>query len=106
MVIVIAHGRCAVGKREELMATLRWMQDESRKEPGCLRYGFYTSVSDPDEFVAVEEWESAEALGTHFGAPSIAGFGERVAGLIGGTPEIKIHGIAKTNDFPDLNGLE
>ena len=45
------------------------MQSESRQEPGCLRYGFYTSVEDPDEFVAVEEWESAEALRAHFARP-------------------------------------
>jgi quinol monooxygenase YgiN len=106
MVIVIARGRCAEGKGEELRDALRWMQGESRQEPGCVRYGFYTAVEDPDEFVAVEEWESAEALRTHFAAPSIAGFGERVAGLIGGTPEIRIHGVAATNDYPDLEGLD
>ena len=106
MVIVIGRGRCVEGKREELLDALRWMQGESRQEPGCLRYGFYTSLEDPDEFVAVEEWESADALRAHFGAPSIAGFGQRVAGLIGGPPEVRIHGIATTNDFPELDGLE
>ena len=106
MVIVIGRGTCAPGKREELTAAMRWMQGESRQEPGCLRYGFYTSVEDPDEFVAVEEWESAAALRDHFAAPSIAGFATRVGGLIAGTPEIRIHGVSATNDFPDLDGLE
>jgi quinol monooxygenase YgiN len=105
MVIVIGRGRCAPGKRDELVEAMRWMQGESRQEPGCLRYGFYTSVEDPDEFVAVEEWESGEALRAHFAAPSIAEFGARVGGLIGGAPEVRIHGIAASNDYPDLDGL-
>jgi len=106
MVIVIGRGTCAAGKREELAEAMRWMQGESRKEPGCQRYGFYTSVEDPDEFIAVEEWESAATLRHHFAAPSVAGFGERVAGLIAGRPEIRIHGVSASNDYPDLDGLE
>jgi quinol monooxygenase YgiN len=103
MLIVIGRVACAAGKRDELVEAMRWMQTESRQEPGCLRYGFFASVDDPDEFIAVEEWGSKEALGTHFGAPSVAGFGAKLGGLIAGTPEVAIHHVEKTTDFPSLD---
>ena len=53
------------------------------REEGCLRYGFFRSVADPSELIAVEEWESAEALQTHFGAPTVARFASELGALIG-----------------------
>ena len=81
------------------------MQKASRAEPGCLRYGFYAAVEDPDEFIAVEEWESADALRTHFGAESVRRFSAELGPLVARPPEVLIHGIGRTNDFPDLDGL-
>ena len=37
-------------------------------------------------------------------APSVAGFGARVGDLIAGPPEISIHGVSASNDYPDLEG--
>ena len=106
MLIVIGRVACAEGKRDAAIAAMRRMQDESRTEPGCLRYGFFAAVEDPDQFIAVEEWESADALRTHFGAPSVARFGAGLGDLVAGPPEVLIHGIGATNAFPDLEGLE
>ncbi|HEY8001855.1 MAG: putative quinol monooxygenase [Vicinamibacteria bacterium] len=103
MLIVIGRVACAAGKRDELVEAMREMQTESRKEPGALRYGFFTSIENPDEFIAVEEWESREALQAHFAAPSVAGFGAKLGGLIAGTPEVAIHHIERTTDFPNLD---
>lgn len=106
MLIVIGRVAAAAGKRDELGELMRWMQTESRQEPGCLRYGFYASVEDEDELIAVEEWESTAALRTHFGAPSVAGFAAKLGDLIGRPPEVQIHQVAATNAFPDLDGFE
>ena len=103
MVIVIARAGCAVEKRDELVELARWMQNESRQEPGCIRYAFYVSLEDPTEFVAVEEWESREALETHFQAPSVATFGAKLGGLLDRAPEVNIHVIEQTTDFPNLD---
>ncbi len=106
MLIVIGRVAAGAGKREQLSELMRWMQTESRQEPGCIRYGFYASVGDPDEFIAVEEWESPAALRTHFGAPSVAGFTAKLGELIGRPPEVQIHQVSATNEFPDLDGFE
>ena len=105
MLIVIGRVACAEGKRDELIGLMREMQDASRPEPGCLRYGFYASVEDPDEFIAVEEWESAEALRTT-SAPSVARFGAGLGGLVARARRSQIHAIGATNEFPDLEELE
>jgi quinol monooxygenase YgiN len=105
MLIVVGRVAVAPGKEPELNELMVWMQTESLKEPGCLRYGFFRSVADPNELIAVEEWESAEALQTHFGAPTVQRFSSELGGLISQPPEVQIHGIGRTNDFPDLTGL-
>jgi quinol monooxygenase YgiN len=95
----------APGKESELNELMVWMQTESLKEPGCLRYGFFRSVADPNELIAVEEWESADALRTHFGAPTVQRFAAELGALVSRPPEVHIHGIGRTNAFPDLEGL-
>ena len=47
------------------------MQDNSRREQGCLRYGFFAAVEDPLSFIAVEEWTDREALDEHFAQPHL-----------------------------------
>ena len=103
MLIVIARAGCAPENREALVEAAKWMQNESRQEPGCINYGFYVSLEDPTEFVAVEEWESREALQAHFEAPSVAGFGAKIGPLLDRAPEVNIHVIERTTDFPNLD---
>ncbi len=105
MLIVVGRVAVAPGKEAELDELMVWMQNESLKEPGCLRYGFFRSVADPNELIAVEEWESAEALQTHFGAPTVQRFVAELGALVSRPPEVKIHAIGRSNDFPDLEGL-
>jgi quinol monooxygenase YgiN len=62
-------------------------------------------VADPTELIAVEEWESADALRTHFGAPTVQRFVAGLGELVSRPPEVKIHAIGRTNHFPDLEGL-
>ena len=65
MLLVIGRVRCAPEQREELIAQLERMQDDSRREDGCLRYGFFAAVEDEQSFIAVEEWEDRPALDRH-----------------------------------------
>ena len=105
MLIVIGRVAIVPEKEAEANELMVWMQTESLKEPGCLRYGFFRSVADPNELIAVEEWESADALRTHFGAHTVQRFTSELGALISRPPEVKIHAIGRTNDFPDLDGL-
>lgn len=100
MVLVIGRVQCLAEQRAELVAQLEQMQDNSRREEGCLRYGFFAAVEDPLSFIAVEEWADREALDRHFAEPHLQEFTGRLLELISTTPEIAIHEVADTKPFP------
>jgi len=96
---VIGRVRCEPERREELVGLLVGMQDESRREDGCLRYGFFAAVEDPLSFVAVEEWRDREALDAHFAQPHLREFTRRLLETVSGRPEVAIHDVAGTTGF-------
>ena len=100
MVLVIGRVRCAAERRDELVALLTRMQDDSRREEGCLRYGFFAAVEDPLSFVAVEEWADRDALDAHFGQPHLRDFARALLELVSDTPEVAIHEVLDTQPFP------
>ena len=100
MLIVIGRVRCNPEHREELVAAFEEMQEASRREEGCLRYGFFAAVEDPLSFVAVEEWADREALDAHFAQPHLHQFARRLLELVSDAPEVAIHEIAETKPVP------
>ena len=100
MLLVIGRVRCEADQRDELVALLRTMQDNSRREEGCLRYGFFAAVEDPLTFVAVEEWADRAALDAHFAQPHLQQFAKSLLELISERPEVAIHEVANTQPFP------
>jgi quinol monooxygenase YgiN len=103
MLIVIGKAGGRPEKRDEVIDLMRWMQAESRQEPGCIDYGFYESVEGGNEFVAVELWESKEALQAHFAEHTVARFSAEIAGLVSRPPEVEVHVVERTTSFPDLD---
>jgi quinol monooxygenase YgiN len=100
VLIVIGRVQCRAEQRDELIALCKEMQDNSRREEGCLRYGFFAAVEDPLSFIAVEEWADREALDRHFAEPHLHEFARRLGGLVSAPPEVAIHEIAATKPFP------
>jgi quinol monooxygenase YgiN len=100
VLLVVGRVRCDSEKRGELVDLLQKMQDDSRREDGCLRYGFFAAVEDPLSFIAVEEWADREALDRHFAEPHLHEFAAKLLELVSERPEVAIHEIARTSDFP------
>jgi quinol monooxygenase YgiN len=100
VLLVIGRVRCAPEQREELIGQLERMQDDSRREDGCLRYGFFAAVEDEQSFIAVEEWEDRQALDRHFAEPHLRDFSGRLLELVSERPEVAIHEISGTSPFP------
>ena len=100
MVLVIGRVRCDPDNCEELVAALERMQEASRKEKGCIRYGFFAAVEDENSFVAVEEWTDRDALDRHFAEPHLQEFAAELGRLVSERPEVAIHEIAGTSGFP------
>ncbi|WIM93068.1 antibiotic biosynthesis monooxygenase family protein [Actinoplanes oblitus] len=57
------------GRGAEQAAAFTALAPVVRAEPGCLRYDMHAVEGDPDRFVLIEEWASAEALRAHDAAP-------------------------------------
>lgn len=94
MILVIARFLARPDRREELVALLSEVQEASRRDDGCLNYGYYTEVVDPVRLVAVEEWRDRDALDAHLRKPHVARLVEGLPGLGQEPPEITVHEIA------------
>ena len=91
MIHVIATIKVAPGKRAGFLAEFHRIVPLVRAEAGCLEYGpaidlaSGISVQDPvreDVVVAVEKWESLDALKAHAAAPHMAAYGAKTKEMI------------------------
>jgi quinol monooxygenase YgiN len=71
MIYVIAQLKLKPGTTERACAEARKVVEGTVKEDGCLFYDFNLSVTDPTRLVAVERWESKEALARHNETPHL-----------------------------------
>lgn len=65
MIYVIAQLKLKPGTSERAAIEARKVVEGTVKEDGCLFYDFNLSVTDPTRLVAVERWDSKEALAKH-----------------------------------------
>jgi quinol monooxygenase YgiN len=70
------------GKQSELQQAMFEVQGPTRKEPGCLGYGAYRSVRDPDEFYIHTRWRDREAFEQHAALPHTVRFVASVESLL------------------------
>ena len=103
-VIVIGRVTCRPDQRDQLLALMTGMQERSREEEGCIRYGFFEAVGAENEFVAVEEWAAREALDRHFAQPHLQDFVRALPEAIAERPTVVLHEIASTGPFPGTGG--
>lgn len=62
---IVAGMKAKEGKEEELRRDLIAIVAPSQREDGNLRYELFIDQHDPDRFVFVEHWASAEAQQAH-----------------------------------------
>jgi len=82
MIYVIAQLKLKPGTSERAAAEARKVVEGTVKEDGCLFYDFNLSVTDPTRLVAVERWESKEALAKHNETPHLLAWRKVVAEIV------------------------
>ena len=95
MIHVIAVITAKPGKRAEILAAFRANVPAVRAEQGCIEYGaaIDARIDDhgappvqkkwgEDTFLAIEKWDSMEALKAHAAAPHMAAYGAKTRDLI------------------------
>jgi quinol monooxygenase YgiN len=91
MVHVIAVITAKPGMRDAILAAFRANVPAVKAETGCIEYGAAVDLEDgpgfqkkygPDTFLAIEKWESLDALKAHAAAPHMAAYGAKTKDMI------------------------
>mgnify|MGYP001564746638 CR=1 FL=1 len=91
MVHVIAVITAKPGMRESILQHFRANVPAVRAEKGCIEYDAALDADPalpiqtkygPDTFIAVEKWDSMEALKAHAAAPHMAAYGAKTKEFI------------------------
>src|SRR3954464_2838864 len=91
MIHVIAIITGKPGKRDEILRQFRANVPAVRAEQGCIEYGAAVDAENalkiqpkwgPDTFLAIEKWESMEALQARGVGPHMAAYGAKTKELI------------------------
>ncbi len=75
---IVARIKASPGEADGLEREMKVLVDDTRKEPGCIRYDLFRDTQDPDIFVFVEEWETRALWDDHMGGEAIRAFNQRI----------------------------
>jgi len=81
---------------------LRTMVEETRKEPGCIKYNFSIDILDSSALRIYEEWESMQALELHFQTPHMANFQKVLGEVQIKSKQAKVYETDKELALPSL----
>jgi quinol monooxygenase YgiN len=81
-IFVFARLHARPGKQSEVHQAMFEVQGPTRREPGCLSYGAFRSVRDPDEFYIHSRWRDMAAFERHAELPHTVRFVESVEPLL------------------------
>ena len=91
MIHVVAVITAKPGQREKILEQFRANVPAVRAEKGCIEYGPAVDADSAppiqtrygaDTFLAIEKWESLEALKAHAVAPHMASYAAKVKDMI------------------------
>ncbi len=78
----------AEGKIVELIDHLKKLAEQTRKEPGCIEYGFYRDQSNPSNVLSYEVWQDAGSEAAHWNTPHLTSAIEAFKHILDGEPTI------------------
>jgi quinol monooxygenase YgiN len=81
-IFVFARLHARPGKEVAVYQAMLEIQGPTRLEPGCLSYGAFRSVRDPDEFYIHTRWKDIAAFERHAELPHTLRFVESVEPLL------------------------
>jgi quinol monooxygenase YgiN len=100
MLIVMAEVEVEDGAIDAVRDGLRTMEEETRKEPGCITYAFSLDVNAPNTMRISERWDSMESLKAHFETPHMAAFGAVLAKAPPKSMDVKVYEVAREVALP------
>src|SRR4051812_18594657 len=74
MLILVVNLTMIEGHEDEVLGMFRKLQDETRKEPGCLTYVVQRSRENPRHYLVYEQYKNEAALEEHRNSPHFKRF--------------------------------
>lgn len=65
MVVLAVHVTIQAGHEDAVVEGFRKLQEESRREPGCLFYAVQRSRENPRRYLVYEQYKDEAALDAH-----------------------------------------
>lgn len=75
MLILTVHVTIQAGHEDEIIPSLRILQEETRREPGCLMYIVQRSRENPRRYLIYEQYRDEAALEAHRNSPHFKEYG-------------------------------
>jgi quinol monooxygenase YgiN len=74
--MIISHGKFLIRENQidNAKEAMQKMAEHSVKEPGCISYDYFFSLSNPRVVMLFQEWESIEAINQHFNTRHMSDF--------------------------------
>jgi quinol monooxygenase YgiN len=102
MILITAKASVLPEDRDAYNALAREQVKNSRREPGCLDYGYYEDAMQPGIFIFVEKWNDQEALDFHFAQDYCLDFIKGVRKLAKPLSDIEINDISRVRTPREL----
>src|SRR5215470_10381624 len=97
MIVIAGTARIRPEGRAAAVAAARAMVAATRKEPGCRAYRFSADLDDPNLICIFEEWDSAEALASHFASEHMRLFREALPAVLAEAPAFRRYTVASAD---------
>lgn len=88
MIFIAVRFTVRSAERDQWLPAVEDFTLATRQEPGNVFFDWSYSVENPDQFVLLEAFASAEAGEAHVKSEHFAAAMDRMAGLVAETPEI------------------
>lgn len=75
---------------DDVLAGLKYLTQESRKEDGCLKYDLHKATGDTNRFFFYEVWASQEHLDRHMKQPHFLDFRKKAAEWLTGPSDVSL----------------
>ena len=69
MLILVVRVTIKAGHENEVLVPFRKLQEETRREPGCILYVVQRSCEDSRRYLIYEQYNDQAALDTHRASP-------------------------------------
>jgi quinol monooxygenase YgiN len=83
MVLVVTHVDVPPPKKDDCIAALKTLVEDSRKEPGAARFEVFQQASRPNHFSVVEIWKNQNAYDAHITAAHTKKFRDQLTPMSG-----------------------